>query len=44
MTPELQAQIMAWAEKQVDEPPLATAIRRLVEKGLADKAERKKKR
>ena len=45
MTPELQARIMAWAEKQEDEPPLATAIRRLVEMGLeTDKAERKKKR
>jgi hypothetical protein len=43
MTPELQARIVAWAEKQEDEPPLATAIRRLVEKGLeADKPDKKK--
>jgi hypothetical protein len=38
MTPELQARIKAWADKQKDEPPLATAIRRLVELGLKAKA------
>jgi len=35
MTEELQAQIKSWAKKQDDAPPLATAIRRLVEIGLA---------
>jgi hypothetical protein len=34
MTEELQAQVKAWAKKQDDDPPLATAIRRLVEMGL----------
>jgi hypothetical protein len=29
-----QAQVKAWAKKQDDSPPLATAIRRLVEIGL----------
>jgi hypothetical protein len=35
MTEELQAQIKAWAKKQKDDPPLASAIRRLVEIGLS---------
>jgi hypothetical protein len=34
MTDELQRQVKAWARKQEDQPPLATAIRRLVELGL----------
>jgi hypothetical protein len=37
MAPELQARIVAWADKQEDNPPLATAIRRLVEIALARK-------
>ena len=35
MTEDLQAQIKAWAKNQQDDPPLATAIRRLVEIGLS---------
>jgi hypothetical protein len=35
MTEDLQAQIKDWAKKQQDNPPLATAIRRLVEIGLS---------
>jgi len=38
MTEEFQAQVKAWAKKQEDHPPLATAIRRLVELGLRAKA------
>jgi hypothetical protein len=34
MTEELQDEIKIWAKKQEDQPPLATAIRRLVELGL----------
>jgi hypothetical protein len=34
MSEELQTQIKAWATKQDDDPPLATAVRRLVEIGL----------
>ena len=34
MTEELQDQILKWAIGQKDTPPLATAIRRLVELGL----------
>jgi hypothetical protein len=34
MTEEFQHAIKAWAKKQSDDPPLATAIRRLVELGL----------
>jgi hypothetical protein len=34
MTEEFQAAIRVWAKKQSDDPPLATAIRRLVELGL----------
>ncbi|MCU1253639.1 MAG: hypothetical protein JWQ49_6668 [Edaphobacter sp.] len=34
MTEELQDEIKAWAKKQEDKPPLAAAIRRLVELGL----------
>jgi hypothetical protein len=34
MTEDFQKTIRAWAKKQADEPPLATAIRRLVELGL----------
>jgi hypothetical protein len=37
MTGEFQAAIKAWAKKQSDDPPLATAIRRLVELGLKAK-------
>ena len=35
MTEEFQDQIKGWAKKQEDDPPLAEAIRRLVELGLA---------
>jgi hypothetical protein len=38
MTEEFQDQIKAWAKKQDDNPPLATAIRRLVELGLTVRA------
>jgi hypothetical protein len=34
MPEDFQGQIRAWAAKQSDDPPLATAIRRLVELGL----------
>jgi len=34
MTDEFQDAIKAWAKKQSDHPPLAAAIRRLVELGL----------
>ena len=34
MTEDFQDAIKAWAKKQPDTPPLATAIRRLVELGL----------
>jgi hypothetical protein len=34
MSEEFQADIKAWAKKQPDHPPLAAAIRRLVELGL----------
>jgi hypothetical protein len=34
MTEEFQDVIRAWAKKQPDDPPLAPAIRRLVEIGL----------
>jgi hypothetical protein len=34
MSKEFQGDVRAWAKKQADEPPLATAIRRLVELGL----------
>ena len=37
MTDELQSQVRAWAKKQDDNPPLAAAIRRLVEIGLKAK-------
>jgi len=37
MTKEIQAEIAAWAKKQRDQPPLARAIRRLVEFGLKAK-------
>ena len=37
MTEEFQNTIKAWAKKQSDDPPLATAIRRLVELGLKAK-------
>jgi hypothetical protein len=40
MTEELQDQVRAWARKQQDDPPLATAIRRLVELGLRAKTTR----
>jgi hypothetical protein len=38
MSEELQAEIRVWAGKQDDDPPLAAAIRRLVELGLKAKA------
>ena len=38
MTEEFQAEIKGWSKKQPDHPPLATAIRRLVELGLKAKA------
>jgi len=38
MSEDIQGQIRAWASKQEDDPPLATAIRRLVEIGLRAKA------
>ena len=34
MTKEFQSKIKAWAVKQSDKPTLASAIRRLVERGL----------
>ena len=34
MSEEYQDDIRDWAKKQVDKPPLAPAIRRLVELGL----------
>jgi hypothetical protein len=34
MTEQFQDEIKAWAKKQQDQPPLAAAIRRLVELGL----------
>jgi hypothetical protein len=37
MTEDFQAEIKAWSKKQPDQPPLATAIRRLVEIGLKAK-------
>jgi hypothetical protein len=37
MTEEFQAEIRTWAKKQPDDPPLAPAIRRLVELGLKTK-------
>jgi hypothetical protein len=37
MTEEFQDAIKAWAKRQPDEPPLAAAIRRLVELGLKAK-------
>jgi hypothetical protein len=37
MTEDFQAEIKAWSKKQTDKPPLATAIRRLVEIGLKAK-------
>ena len=38
MSDELQSQIRAWAKLQNDNPPLAAAIRRLVELGLGVKS------
>lgn len=38
MSDELQAEIRGWAAKQADDPPLATAVRRLVELGLKARA------
>ncbi|MEH2546671.1 hypothetical protein V1283_003316 [Bradyrhizobium sp. AZCC 2262] len=37
MTEDFQHAIKAWAKKQPDNPPLATATRRLVELGLTVK-------
>ena len=42
MTEEFQDTIKAWANKQSDHPPLATAIRRLVELGLTVRATKPK--
>jgi hypothetical protein len=39
MSEELQAEIRAWAGKQDDDPPFATAVRRLVELGLTFKTQ-----
>jgi hypothetical protein len=41
MSEEFQDDIRAWAKKQPDEPPLAPAIRRLVELGLTVKTSTK---
>ena len=41
MTEEFQAEIKTWSEKQPDNPPLAAAIRRLVELGLTVKASKR---
>jgi hypothetical protein len=38
MTDDFQDAIRGWAKKQPDNPPLATAIRRLVELGLKGKS------
>jgi hypothetical protein len=38
MTEEFQTEIKGWSKEQPDHPPLATAIRRLVELGLKAKA------
>jgi hypothetical protein len=38
MMETFQAEIKAWSKKQSDQPPLATAVRRLVELGLKVKA------
>jgi hypothetical protein len=38
MSEDLQEAIRAWAARQEDDPPLARAIRRLVELGLKAKA------
>jgi hypothetical protein len=38
MTDEFQDAIRAWARKQEDHPPLATAVRKLVEIGLKAKS------
>jgi len=40
MSEELQAHIRGWASEQEDKPPLAVAIRRLVEMALDRAAER----
>lgn len=37
MTEAFQAEIKVWSRKQSDDPPLATAIRRLVALGLKAK-------
>jgi hypothetical protein len=42
MTEEFQDAIRAWAQKQSDNPALATAIRRLVELGLTVKLSAKR--
>lgn len=42
MSKQLQAEIRAWAERYADKPKLATAVRRLVEIGLASAVEAKK--
>jgi hypothetical protein len=40
MSEDLQAEIRTWARKQEDQPPLAAAIRRLVEMALASSGKR----
>lgn len=40
MGEDLQEEIRTWAEKQDDDPPLATAIRQLVEIGLKAKSKK----
>lgn len=42
MTEDFQAEIKAWAKKEEDHPPLAAAIRRLVELGLTVRTKPKK--
>jgi hypothetical protein len=37
MSEDLQEEIRGWAGRQEDDPPLATAVRRLVEIGLRAK-------
>jgi hypothetical protein len=43
MTEDFQAEIKAWSKKQPDQPPLATAIRRLVDLGLTVRASKPKR-
>ena len=43
MTDEFQDQVRAWAKQQKDKPPLASAIRRLVEIGLSSDPQKRPK-